>query len=162
MSHETYILSVFFHIIAACLWFGGILFLILAFVPGIKKHPDKVNIIANVSLKFRAVGVVALIILLVTGIIQLEYKGVQWTMEYFTNTAFGKVAGLKLLIFIGILIISLIHDYYLGNRAIEAWKNNPENIETIRLRNLSRLLGRVNFTLALLAVFLGVILSRGW
>ena len=162
MSQGIYTLSVFLHIVSACLWVGGMLFLILVFIPGIKKHPDKVNIIANVSLKFRTAGVVALVILLITGIVQLDYRGAHWTIEYFTNTRFGKIAGLKILIFAVIISISLIHDYYLGNRAIEAWKNHPENPKTIKLRNLSRMLGRINFILALLAVFLGLILVRGW
>lgn len=162
MNHEIYILSVFLHIVAACLWLGGMLFLILAFIPGIKNHPDKVNLIDQVSLRFRKVGIVALLILLVTGIVQLEYRGVQWTWEYFTDTPFGKVAGLKILVFIAIVTISLVHDHYLGTRAIEAWKNRPGHPETVQLRNLSRILGRVSFILALLAVLLGALLVRGW
>jgi putative copper resistance protein D len=162
MSHGIYILSVFIHVIAACVWLGGMFFLILAFIPGIKRHPDKVNLIAEVSLKYRMVGTVALVLLLITGIAQLEYRGVQWTIEYFTGSSFGKTAGLKLLVFAGIALISFIHDYYLGNLTIKAWKNKPEHVKTIRLRYLSRLLGRVSFMLALLAVLLGVILSRGW
>jgi uncharacterized membrane protein len=138
------------------------LFLILAFIPGIRKHPDKVNLIATVSLKFRVVGLVALVILLITGVVQLEYRGVQWNMEYFTTTSLGRIAGFKILVFILILLISFIHDYYIGTKAIEAWKNNSDDSKTINLRNLSRLLGRANFVLALIAVFLGVILIRGW
>lgn len=162
MSHGTYILSVFFHIVAACLWLGGMLFLILAFIPGIKKHPDKVNLIATVSLKFRIVGTMALIVLLITGVFQLEYRGVQWNMEYFTDSTFGIIAGLKIIVFIFVVSISLIHDYSIGIRAIEAWKTNPGDFKTIALRKLSRLLGRANFILALVAVFLGVLLARGW
>jgi len=147
---------------AACVWLGGMLFLIFAFIPGVKKHPDKVNLIGAVSLKFRVVGIVALLVLLVTGIIQLEYKGVQWNMNYFTHNNFGKTAGLKILIFMLILLISLVHDYFMGTYAIDAWKKNPNNPKTIRLRKLSRLFGRINFILALLAVLLGILLVRGW
>lgn len=162
MDRELYVISVFFHIVAACLWLGGMLFLILAFIPGIKNHRDKVDLIAKVSLKFRVVGSVALAILLITGIFQLEYRGVEWNMAFLTGSAFGKIVALKLLVFIGIIFISIIHDYYLGNRAIEAWKSNPEHIKTIRLRNASRLMGRLSFLLSILAVLLGVLMSRGW
>lgn len=119
MNHGAYILSVFIHVIAACTWIGGMLFLILAFIPGIKKHPDKVDIIAGVSLKYRKVGAIALVLLLITGILQLEYRGVQWTIEFFTTSTFGKIAGIKILVFVIIIIISLVHDYYLGTKAIE-------------------------------------------
>lgn len=133
MSQDVYTLSVFLHIVSACLWLGGMLFLILVFIPGIKNHPDKVNIIAKVSLKFRTAGVVALVILLITGIIQLDYRGAQWTLYYFTHTQFGKIAGLKILVFAGIISISVIHDYYLGNRAIEAWKINRMILKPLSL-----------------------------
>lgn len=162
MSHGLYITSVFIHVISACVWVGGMLFLILAFIPGIKNQPDKVDIIAKVSLKFRTVGTIALALLLITGIIQLEFRGVEWSIAYFTETHFGRIAGLKILVFIGIIGVSLVHDYYLGNLAVEAWKKNPTELRTLKLRNLSRLLGRVSFLLALIAVFLGVIMVRGW
>lgn len=162
MSHGAYILSVFIHVIAACAWIGGMLFLILAFIPGIKKHPDKVSIIADVSLKYRRVGAVALTALLITGILQLEYRGVQWTIEFFTTSTFGKTAGIKILVFAIIIIISLVHDYYLGTKAIENWKIQPDHPKTARLRTLSRSLGRVSFVFALVAAWLGIILARGW
>mgnify|MGYP003489718046 FL=1 len=161
MSHHLYVLSVFTHIVSACIWLGGMLFLILAFIPGIKNHPDKVDLIAYVSLKFRTVGTVALILLLITGLYQLEFRGVQWNIDFFMTT-FGKIVALKLLIFIGIILISIVHDYFLGSKAIEAWKKDPEHAETIRLRNSSRMMGRISFLFAILAVFLGVLLSRGW
>lgn len=162
MSHEAYVISVFIHVIAACMWIGGMLFLILAFIPGIKMQPNKVNLIADVSLKYRNVGAVALAALLFTGILQLEYRGVRWTMEYFTTSSFGKMVGLKIVVFILIAIISLVHDYYLGARAIEIWKNQPDHPRTTKLRALSRLLGRVSFVFALVAAWLGIILARGW
>ncbi len=162
MSHQIYVLSVFIHIVSACIWLGGMLFLILAFIPGIKNHPDKVDLIASVSLKFRTIGTIALVLLLISGYIQLEYRGIQWDIDFFLNNTFGKIAGLKILVFIGIILISIFHDYFLGSKAIEAWKKDPEHSETLRLRNLSRLMGRTSFLLAIIAVFLGVLISRGW
>lgn len=162
MSHGLYITSVFIHIVCACLWLGGMLFLILAFIPGIKNHPDKVDLIAKVSLKFRNVGTVALILLLITGITQLEYRGVEWSWSYFTGAGFGRLAGYKLLVFAGIVTVSAVHDYYLGDVAIRAWKKDPDSDRTRKIRNLSRTLGRLAFVLAVAAVFLGVTMVRGW
>lgn len=162
MSHHLYVISTFIHIIAACIWLGGMIFLILAFIPGVKNHPDKIDLIANVSLKFRPAGSVVLALLLITGIYQLEIRGVQWTWAYFTGSFFGKAAGLKLLTFTGIVLISIVHDYYLGNLAIKAWKMNPEHADTQKLRNTSRMMGRIGFLLALLAALLGVLMVRGW
>ncbi|MDD3744770.1 MAG: hypothetical protein PHX54_14200 [Lentimicrobiaceae bacterium] len=162
MNHHLYVISTFIHIIAACIWLGGMFFLILAFIPGIKNHPEKTDLIANVSLKFRPAGSVVLALLLITGIYQLEVRGVQWSWAYFTGSFFGKAAGLKILVFIGIVLISIFHDYYLGNLAIKAWKLNPEHEATRKLRNISRMMGRIGFLLAVLAALLGVLLVRGW
>ncbi|MDY0077641.1 MAG: hypothetical protein RBR87_10230 [Bacteroidales bacterium] len=162
MSHGIYIFSVYIHIVSASLWLGGMLFLILAFIPGIKNHPDKINIIGKVSLKYSKVGMVVLALLLITGIYQLEYRGMQWTLDFFTSSSFGRIAGLKILVFILITLVSLVHDHYIGNRAIEAWKSQPEHPETLKIRKLSRLMGRLGFLLALLAAYLGVLLVRGW
>ena len=114
------------------------------------------------SLKYRKVGATALILLFITGIAQLEYRGMQWSMAYMTESPYGKIAASKLLVFLGIVVISLVHDYYLGNRAIKAWRTQPNSPDTIKLRNISRLFGRISFTLALLAAWLGVVLVRGW
>lgn len=162
MNHHLYVISTFIHIISACIWLGGMIFLILAFIPGVKNHPDKIDLIANVSLKFRPVGSVVLALLLITGIYQLEIRGIQWNWVYFTASFFGKVAGLKILVFIGIILISIVHDYYLGNLAIKAWKTKPNDATTQKLRNISRMMGRIGFLLALLAAFLGVLMVRGW
>ena len=162
IGHGLYVFSVFVHVIAACMWIGGMLFLILAFIPGIKNHPDKVSLIAEVSMKYRRLGAMALVLLAVTGWLQLEYRGVQWSVGYFTGTAFGKTAGLKILLFACIVSISLVHDYYLDTRAIETWKNQPDHPKTTKLRSLSRMMGRFSFAFDLLAAWLGIILARGW
>lgn len=162
MSHGVYITSVYIHIVSACLWLGGMLFLMFAFIPGIKNHPEKADLIAKVSLKFRNAGTVALVLLLITGITQLEYRGVQWRWDYFTGSYFGKLAGYKILVFAGIVAISGIHDYYLGNLAVKLWKENPDAKHTKRIRSISRSLGRLAFVLAAVAVFIGVLMVRGW
>lgn len=140
----------------------GYCFFILAFIPGIKKQADKADLIVKVSLKFRTVGSVALVLLLITGIFQLQYPGVRWNLDYFTSSHWGKITGLKILVFLAIVFISVIQDYCLGNLAIEAWKNRTEDPKTHKIKYLSRLLDRVTCMLALTAVFLGVILVRGW
>jgi uncharacterized membrane protein len=161
MNHTFYLVSVFLHILASALWIGGMLFLIAVLVPAVKKHPDKISLLTAIALKFRTAGWIALILLLVTGIIQLQFRGLQWNMEYFTSSTFGKLAGIKIILFSVILSLSFFHDFFLGIKAMEAWKKDPDDPKTISLRNTSRFLGRINFFLALLAAALGILLVRG-
>ena len=161
MSHTLYLFSVFFHILASALWIGGMIFLITALIPAIKKNPDKVNLLYNISIRFRTAGWIALIILIITGWFQLYYRGAEFSADYFINNSFGKIALSKIAVALTILIISAIHDFKIGIRAMEEWKINPSGEKTMRLRNSSRILGKINFLLTLIAVALGVLLSRG-
>jgi uncharacterized membrane protein len=161
MSHSLYLFSVFLHILAAALWIGGMVFLIAVLIPAVKKHPDKIALLNTIALKFRTAGWIALILLLGTGIIQLEFRGVEWSLDYFTSSEFGKLAGIKIIVFSIIILLSFYHDFFLGTKAMEEWKKNPDDPKTISLRNTSRFLGRINFLLALLAAALGVLLVRG-
>ena len=162
MNHTLYLVSVFLHILASALWIGGMIFLIAVIIPSVKNNPDKISLMGSIALKFRTAGWMALILLLITGMIQLQFRGAQWNMEYFTSSFFGKLAGIKILAFSVILLLSFIHDFFIGTKAMEAWQKDPDNPKTISLRNTSRILGRLNFLLALLAAALGVLLVRGF
>lgn len=64
---------------------------------------------------------------------------------------------IKLIIFIVMLLIGAIHDFYIGEKAIE----QMQNAENGKLKLIARWSGRINLLLALTIAFLGVALSRG-
>jgi len=49
----SYYISVWLHIIGAAFWIGGMLFLPLVLLPGIKDHPDRKKLLLATGLKFR-------------------------------------------------------------------------------------------------------------
>jgi putative copper resistance protein D len=152
-----YLVSVFVHIIFAAFWIGGMLFLPLVILPGIKQHPDRIAILYKTGITFRFYGWIALAVLFVTGLLNMYLRGLPFTWEFFTKSNYGTLVLYKILIFAGILLVSGTHDFLFGRKALEEMQNS----DNTRLKLLARWSGRINLLLALAMAFLGVVLSRG-
>lgn len=154
---SLYIISVFLHVFFAAFWIGGMLFLPLILLPGIKSNPERTKLLYDTGIKFRFFGWIALIGLIITGIANLYFKGLPLNMEFLTNNPFGQLLGIKLLLFCIMIAISGLHDFYIGTKTIEQIQRN--NIKN--LKQLARWSGRMNLILAISIAFLGVVISRG-
>jgi putative copper resistance protein D len=153
----AYYLSVWLHIVLAAFWIGGMLFLPLVILPGIKQHPDRIQLLYVTGLKFRFYGWVAMVGLFLSGWTNMYLRGMHFSLDFFLNNQYGQLIGWKLLLFTLILIISGVHDFVYGNKALEELKQG----ENLRFRNLARWSGRINLLLAMTMAFLGLIASRG-
>ena len=152
-----YLISVFVHIVFAAFWIGGMLFLPLVILPGIRQHPDRIAILYKTGLTFRFYGWIALTALVATGLMNMYLRGMPFTWAFFTQSDYGILVSYKLLIFLGILLVSGVHDFFLGRKALEEMQNSDNS----QLKLLARWSGRINLLLALAMAFLGVVLSRG-
>lgn len=165
--HAWYVLSVWLHIVAATLWVGGMLFLVLVLVPALKTLPDRqlaVQLVRDTGRRFRLVGWVTLGVLVATGLTNLWARGIRWdilrTPDFWQGT-FGAVLAFKVGTVLLILAMSALHDFLLGPRASAALRANPESPDALRLRRLATWFGRINLLLALVVVACGVMLVRG-
>lgn len=163
-----YLLSVWLHILAAVVWVGGMLFLALVLVPVIRR-PEYRDIAASLihwtGLRFFWVGWGCLGLLLVSGALNLAYRGFGWVdvkSGQLFQGSFGRVLGFKLLFVAVILVLSGLHDFVIGRRATAVWRANPGSPEARRLRAQASWIGRLNLLLSLVVVALGVMLVRGW
>jgi hypothetical protein len=68
---------------------------------------------------------------------------------------------MKLLVVIVIFLISALHDFLIGPRAMRLWQADSSSPESRRLRRLASMMGRYNLLLALLAAALGILIVRG-
>jgi len=152
-----YFISVFVHIVCASFWIGGMLFLPLVILPGIRNHPDRFMLLYNTGIKFRFFGWFALLILIITGFLNAYLRGLPFTYEFFTETGYGKLLSYKLILFVVMLLISGVHDFFLGSKAVDEMKK----ASSTRLKLIARWSGRLNLLLALIIAFLGVVISRG-
>ena len=152
--NSLYHLSVWLHIIGVCFWIGGMLFLPLVLLPAIKDHPDRRNLLMMTGLRFRVVGYIVLALLLVTGIFNMYLRGIDLSWKFLVISRYGKLVITKLLLFILILAVSLVHD-------VQARKRLLTDDEKARFKLIARWSGRVLLIISLAMAFIGVVLSRG-
>lgn len=153
----AYQFSVFLHIVCASFWIGGMLFLPLVVLPGIKDHPDKVEILYKTGMRFRTLGWITLILLLITGLGNAWLRGLPVSFSFFFEEGYGKWMGIKILFFAIMLAISGVHDFFIGGKAIEGMRRG----EGGRFRQVARWSGRLNLLISLILAFIGIMLSRG-
>lgn len=147
--------ALFLHILAAAFWIGGMLFLVLVLVPFLRTIPDpakKLEIYDIVGRKFSMWGWVALGILVITGPMVLYYlHGIAPSDLLKPATysgVFGMILGFKLMFVIIAIIISAVHDFYIG----------PAAVERVSWAGAARIIGRMNFFIAIIIIVLAVIL----
>lgn len=161
-------LSVFIHIVAACVWVGGQLFMALVVVPALRgwTGPERARAFAALGLQFRTVGYAALGILVLTGIYNSSQRGVSWSTlvdHRFYEMQFGQVLTTKVALVVLVLVLNIIHDFKLGPASIKLLsEDEPKNealMQTYRKR--ASMLARLTTLLSLAIVFLAVALVRG-
>jgi uncharacterized membrane protein len=165
--YTFYPLFVWLHLVAAAVWIGGMVFLALVVVPIIRRPEHQqiaVSLISQTGRRFRWVGWGCLIVLLLSGTVNLAYRGFGWADAWsghlFTGF-FGHTLAIKLFCVVLILLLSAVHDFVMGPRATAVGQATPNSPEAIRLRRQVSWIGRVNLLLALAVVALGVLLVRG-
>lgn len=161
-----YLVSVWVHILAATVWIGGMLFLVLVVVPWLRKggRTDAAVFLRETGERFRNVGWVCFGLLLVTGTFNLWVRGVRlsdFVRTEWLESPFGKTVLVKLGAFLVVLAVSALHDFVVGPRATRAIAADARSTDAQRQRRRASMLGRINVVLALILVTAGVVLVRG-
>ena len=85
------------HLLAATIWVGGHLFLAIRFLPEAMKKKEA-SILRNFKDKFEPIGLPALIILLITGIMMAYDYDVTFTKWFSFSNGVEKVVSIKLIL----------------------------------------------------------------
>ncbi len=162
-----YLLSVWLHILAAITWIGGSIFLVLVLVPATRQPPFRPlapQLIQWTGARFKRISWLALSVLILTGMFNLDYRGFDWADVWSGRLwlgPFGQTLGIKLFLVAITLALSALHDFVIGPRARATWQANPGSPTAFRQRRWASWAGRINLILALVIVLLGVLLVRG-
>jgi uncharacterized membrane protein len=143
-------------------------FIALVMVPVLRRlePPQKrIEVISNTARRFRMVGWIALLVLVVTGVLNASSRGV--TMEMVStgaifSTHVGKVLTIKVILVLLMLVLSAIHDFLLGPRLVEliSSSSNPNLSPKIKsYRKYVSWLARVNAILGIIIVACAVMVS---
>ena len=135
----------FVHVLAALTWVGGMLFVALVLVPVTRRLADadlRRRLVTEIGVRFRAVGWVAVGLLIVSGLGNLWVRP-----ELLAAPRLQAKLGLVVLA----LILSALHDFALGPRA-----GRPDADPSARVR--ASWIARINILVVLAVVALGLAL----
>ena len=131
------------HVLSAITWIGGMLFIALVVVPVARRLDDpalKRRLIQQLGMRFRTVSWIALVLLVLTGLLNL------WAHPFLlTSPRFLWKLGLV----IWSLMLSALHDFVVGPRA-----GAPDAADAARLR--ASWIARINMVVAIVIVLLGL------
>ncbi len=161
-----YTLNVTIHLLAAILWLGGMFFFAAVGAPVLRRIEPKelrARLFRELGEGFRLVGWIAIAVLLVTGVVNLHYRGLlSWAAlgdPRFWSSAYGVTLAWKL-VSVGVMVAaSAVHDFVLGPRASRL---DPGSEEAVRARRHAALIARVNAIVGVGLVLAAVQLSRGF
>ena len=160
-----YFVNVTIHVLAAMLWLGGMFFLGAVGAPVLRAiEPPQLRqrLFQQLGARFRVVGWWAIGVLLVTGVINLSFRGwLHWDgvlgSAAFWRTRAGLALAAKLSIVLVMIATSAVHDFVHGPRAGRVAPGSPD---AIAFRRRAALLARVNAILGVLLVIAAVRLAR--
>lgn len=162
------------HLVAAAVLVGGAVLLAFAVIPFARRLPDldRAALVEGVGRRFRALAWVALLLLFGTGLVQLSLRGLSAAAVFRPEALpgrFGQVLSWKLGLFVLLVLSSLVHDLYVGPKALRLVREAQARpaveraaylARAERLRRTSVWVGRVNLLVLLVLLYLGVVLSR--
>ena len=159
-----YLANVTVHVLAALLWLGGMFFLAAVGAPVLRtvEPPElRTELFRRLGEQFRRVGWVAIGVLLVTGLLNLRFRGVlSWEIlssAGFWASPYGRVLAWKVGSVALMLAIQGVHDFGAGPAAARLPAGSPQALVA---RRRAALLARVNALLGIVVVVAAVRLAR--
>jgi len=160
-----YFVNVTIHVLAAVLWLGGMFFLAAVGAPVLRTvEPAELRqrLFDALGIGFRRVGWIAVAVLIVTGAINLRYRGYLYidvlASAGFWRMPFGRTLAVKLVAVVAMIVIGIVHDFRLGPLAGNA---TPGSEEALRYRRQAAILARWTAFFGLIVLIAAVRLARG-
>ena len=143
------------HVLAVIFWLGGSFFLALALVPILRREMDRetrIPLIAQVGRRFSRITWVLMVILVLTGLVNMWSMG--FRPEDFISSR-GAVLLIDEVLFGFILSLSAVHDFLVGPRLDAlALAGRVRSMEYSRWRRASSWSARLNVLLGIVVVVL--------
>lgn len=160
-----YWVNVTTHVFAALFWLGGMFFLAAVGAPVLRTVEDsrlRRDLFAALGARFRRFGWAAIVVLVVTGVLNLWFRGLLDTEvlgdPVFWASRYGRALAWKLVAVAVMLGLQGTHDFVLGPAASRATPGSPESA---RLRRWAALSARITAAVGVVVVIAAVRLARG-
>ena len=160
-----YYVNITIHVLAAMLWLGGMFFLGVVGAPALRAVEPPVlrqRLFQELGVRFRTVGWIAITVLVLTGLVNLHYRGwLHWhgvlASSAFWGTTVGTALGVKLASVTVMILVSAVHDFLLGPLAGRLQAGTPQ---AVAFRKRAAWLARINAILGVVVVVAAVRLPR--
>lgn len=160
-----YYVNVVIHVLAAIFWLGGMFFLGAVGAPALRAvEPRELRqrLFHDIGIRFRALGWWAIGALIVTGIVNLHYRGwLRWEgvlgSGAFWNTATGQALGVKVAAVSAMIALGAFHDFVIGPAAVRAAATGAASDA---LRRRAALVARWNAVIGVVVVVAAARLAR--
>jgi uncharacterized membrane protein len=164
--HSLYYINVTIHVLAAMLWLGGMFFLGVVGAPvlrAVEPPALRQRLFQQLGMRARGLGWWAIAILLVTGTLNLYFRGwLHWSGVLgdaaFWRTSVGVVLAIKLAAVATMVVVSAVHDFVLGPLA---GRLPAGSADAVTFRRRAALLARANALLGVVIVVAAIRLTRG-
>ncbi|MEX0771172.1 MAG: DUF4149 domain-containing protein [Balneolaceae bacterium] len=161
-----YFWSVYIHILSAIFWIGGMLFTAAVLVPVSRDkmfNNRRGEFFRKVGTLYSRISWVLFILIIGSGLTALIGRGYSLSdliSSHFWQSGFGGILMGKLHVFSLVLILSGLHDFWLGPKAVRLMDEQPESKTTLRFRKASSWVGRINLLLGLWILYYALSLVR--
>ena len=162
---EIYLLNVTLHVLAAMLWLGGMFSLALVGAPVLRAVDPpalRAELFTRIGRRLRGVGWGAIAVLIATGAGNLAFAGAfregRILHRALWMSPWGHALAWKLAAVAAMIVISAIHDFWLGPLAGRLTPGSPK---ALRVRVRAAWLARINALIGIVVVFAAARLARG-
>ncbi len=142
------------HILVASFWIGGMLFMVLALSPYVRKLPEDVAVKAyqEVGKRYSFWGtVIGLPVLFITGVLNMKTMGVGFSDLMNSSNSYASTLHHKIHLFILTVILAFVHDFYVG----------PRSHLSKKFKITARVIGIINLILGISIIYLAARLRMG-
>jgi putative copper resistance protein D len=157
---SLYILSVWLHILLACIWVGGMIYTAAVVIPfAVKQAPDeRQRLIRGQARKFRMIGWTAVVLLVITGVYNATQRyALDGIGGLFDKQRVGFWLPRKLEFFVLMVLLVLFHDI-LSTRAAKQSGGSRDAAPGNRLGSIAAAIATL---LALVVLYFSVRIVRG-
>jgi len=147
------------HLLAAVAWIGGAIFLSAIVLPVLRQampSAERLALVSQIGRRFRVLGWIAIVVLILTGLHQTA-----WLLPG-ASPRYAAVLGVKLGLVAVLVLLSAIHDWWLGPRLVAlAAAGRTDQPAYQRLQRLTVRLAQLQLVLGLLVLLAAATLRMG-
>ena len=158
------------HIVSAVVWLGGMLFMVMVMLPVARKAMQAegpgagLGMLRDAAERFWPVAWTAMILLgLSGGYLAWEHWGIRPGVFFTDDGRFMRILQAKSLLFLIVVFLSLIHDFWLGPKILERLDQARASGQVLPQslgRKIVRMTAGVNLLAVMTIVVLAVLLIR--